>query len=44
MLHIEREIVPGGGTNGIKGALSLKSLASAWNAKYTIISRGTESA
>ena len=42
--HRDREIVPDKGTNERKGALSLKCLASVWNTKYAIISRGAESA
>ena len=44
MSHTEREIVPDGGTNERKRVLSLKFLASVWNTKYAIISRGVESA
>ena len=44
MSHREREIVPDGGANERKGALSLKCLESVWNTIYVIISRGAESA
>ena len=39
----EREIVSDGGTSERKSALSLKVLASVWNTKYVITSRGAES-
>ena len=44
MSHRETEIVPDAGSSERKGALSLKSFTSVWNAKYAIISRGAESA
>ena len=44
MSHRETEIVPDRGSSDRKGALSLNSFASVWNAKYAIISRGAESA
>ena len=43
MSHTERESVPDGGTNERQGVLSLKFLASVWNTKYAIISKGVDS-
>ena len=42
--HRKREIIPDGGTNERKGALSLEPFTSVWNTEDASVRRGAESA